>query len=166
MTGVSLEVALAAGYALFLLLAAAGLARLARHSQRRAARYEVSGFRYHREPDYWECPTGQRLYRLETDYRERLVRYRAPAQVCSGCALRAQCTDSSEGREIEHRLDGWLDAELRRFHRVASLTLVGLAVLILTLAAARQHGPADIAVLALALAPVAAGAVRLLIAAG
>jgi hypothetical protein len=68
-------------------------------------------------------------------------------------------------REIEHRLDGWLDIELRRFHRVASLTLLGLALLILALAAARQHGTIDLAVLALALLPVAAEAVRLLTAA-
>src|SRR5262249_27725510 len=128
MTGVSVEVLLAAGYAVFLLLAAACLEAVARYSNRRAARYRVDGFRYDVRLDHWECPAGQRLYRFETDYKERLARYRAPAHHCNACAIKGDCTDSDQGREVERRFEGWLDKELRRFHSLASLTVLVLAM--------------------------------------
>ena len=41
------------------------------------------------------------------------------------------CTDSEEGRLLESRPDSWLQSELSRFHRVISLALLLLAVIIL-----------------------------------
>ena len=55
---VSPEVLLFACYAAFLLLAAAALDRLARHSHARSDRYRTAGFRYHPEHDAWVCPAG------------------------------------------------------------------------------------------------------------
>ena len=83
MSGVATESLLAAGYGLFLVLAALGLDLLARHSHRRSELYRTAGFTYHEHLDAWECPEGERLHRIETDAQLRLVRYRARAHVCN-----------------------------------------------------------------------------------
>ncbi len=129
--GVHIQVLMAAGYAVFLAVAALALELLARHSHRRSKQFQVAGFHYHPQLDAWECPTGKRLPRAESDPARRLVVYRAPAHVCNRCHLKSDCTDSDQGREIERRLDSWLDSEIRRFHRGLSLALVFLAALIL-----------------------------------
>src|SRR5215831_16683778 len=67
---------------------------------------------YHRRHDVWECPTGQQLKPIATDYTRRLVRYRAPAHICNACSLKHLCTESDEGREIEHNPDSWLESEI------------------------------------------------------
>ena len=107
--GVHLEVILAAGYAAFLVGAAALLEMLARHSHRRTGQYQNAGFTYRERFDLWECPMGQQLARVEADHARRIVRYRAPAKVCNACSLKNNCTDSSEGRLLERRLDSWID---------------------------------------------------------
>lgn len=96
--GIHIEPLLAATYAIFLVAAAFVLEAIARHSQRRSQRYEHSGFTYHRHMDLWECPAGQKLLRSEIDHELRVVRYRAVASTCNACALKANCTDSDEGR--------------------------------------------------------------------
>jgi hypothetical protein len=132
MTDLHGEVLLAATYAVFLLVVAAGLELAARHSHRRSERMRVAGFRYAAGPDHWICPNNEKLLRAEIDYRRGAVYYRAAAHACNRCAMKSRCTDSDEGRVIEHRPDSWLDSELRRFHRGISLTLIVLAALILT----------------------------------
>ena len=54
--------------------------------------------------------------------------------------MKSRCTDSSEGRFIEHRPDYWLDSEPRRFHRGISLLLVGLAAVVLCAELLRYSG--------------------------
>jgi len=129
--GIHLEVLLTAGYALFLVAVAFGLELLARQSHERSESLELAGFRYQREHDAWECPTGQRLARLEIDCERRLVRYRAPSHTCNACAIKKNCTDSDDGRLIERPLDSWIRSEIRRFHRGLSMSLILLAALIL-----------------------------------
>lgn len=136
-----LEVLLASGYAIFLLCVAAALEKLAMHAHRRAGRYELAGFRYDPSFDRWECPEGNHLLRIETDHLRRIVRYRAPAQVCNRCAKKNECTDSDDGREVEHRLDLWLQTGLRHFHRGISLALIVLAAVILLAEAVRFTQP-------------------------
>lgn len=131
------EVLLSSGYAAFLLAVAATLGKLAKHSHRRAEQYELAGFRYQPGFDRWECPAGNHLVRIETDHLRRTVRYRAPAGDCNSCAKKNDCTDSDAGREIEHRLDLWLQTGLIQFHRGLSLTLVALAALLLLVEAVR-----------------------------
>lgn len=126
------EALLTAGYAVFLLVIASGLELLARYSHRRTEGFHLAGFRYRNELDVWECPTGHHLRRTETDAPRRTLRYRAPAHACLACCIKQRCTDSDEGREIEHRLDSWLESEIRRFHRGISLVLLLLATFILT----------------------------------
>lgn len=135
------ETLLASGYALLLLLIAAGLEWMGRHSQRRAGQYHHRGFRFHKHADHWECPHGARLERAEIDNQLRVIRYRAPAHTCNGCPLKSRCTDSDSGREISVSLDPWLNTEIGRFHRGISLALLILAVLILAVELFRGQGP-------------------------
>lgn len=106
------EVLLAGGYAAFLMLFAFSLELVARYSHRRSEQLRVAGFRYHRQHDIWECPTGQRLTPVASDFARRLVRYRAPAHACNVCSLKQVCTESDMGREIEHNHDSWRSPNL------------------------------------------------------
>jgi hypothetical protein len=135
--GFPIEVVLSSGYAVFLLAVAAILEKVAKHSHRRAEQYELAGFRYHAGFDRWECPEGNHLERIESDLERRMVRYRAPAHYCNACAKKKDCTDSDDGREIEQRLDSWLQTGLSQFHRGLSLALVFLAGLLLAVEAVR-----------------------------
>ncbi len=147
MSAVATESLLAAGYGLFLALAALGLDALARHSHRRSERYRTMGFTYHERVDWWECPEGERLHRVETDLRLRLARYRARARVCNACRLKEACTDSNDGREITRALDPWPHSEAGRFHRGIALAMVGFGLLVIAAGAAVNHGAADLGVL-------------------
>jgi hypothetical protein len=152
---IDIEVLLAGGYAVFLLLVALGLELLARHSHHRSKQMDVAGFRYHRQHDVWECPTGQQLKPLAADYGQRLVRYRAPAHICNACSIKHLCTASAGGREIEHDPDSWLKSEIARFHRGLSLALLFLAGLLLVVEMVRHERPTELLVLSGFLIPIA-----------
>jgi hypothetical protein len=145
--GVHLEAALAAAYALGLLLVAAGVERMAHRSHRRAAAYETGGFTYHAQRDAWECPTGEQLLPVGIDHGRRVAHYRAPAATCNRCPVKNTCTDSADGRVVTRTLDPWLASEIGRFHTGLSLVLVGLAAVLVTIALIRQHAEADVLVL-------------------
>jgi len=130
----------AAGYALFLAGTAAILELVARHSHRRTEAIRTTGFAYNHELDLWICPVGQPLHRVETIWERRLARYRAHAHHCNNCAIKHRCTDSDEGRVIEHQTDSWLQSGLRQFHRGISLMLLFLAFLISVVEILRQSG--------------------------
>lgn len=140
MTG---EVLLAAGYALALILAAFVLEWLSAHTHRRSLRYRTAGFTYDDEQDRWECPEGEGLWPHEFDEERRLVRYRAKPQTCNACPSKGRCTDSDRGREIVRPLDPWPHSEAGRFHRMLSLLLVGLGLMILVVEAVRHHAPEE-----------------------
>jgi len=161
MAGIDAEVWMAAGYAALLALIAAGLEAAARQSHLRSLQYRTAGFTYHRELDAWKCPTGQELRRTETDHARRLARYRAHAHVCNACRVKPQCTDSDQGREIEHPLEGWLAAEEGRFHRGISLLLLLLASLILMAELFCYRRPHDLILLSALLAPVSVTGLRM-----
>lgn len=161
---IPVEVLLAAVYALFLIIVSAVLERLAKHSHRRSEQYEVAGFRFHRESDRWECPTGQHLHRREVEHDRRIVRYKAPASACNACHIKANCTDSETGREIEQHLDSWLTSEIRRFHHGISLALLLVAASLLIIEAVRYPQPRSDLLLCSLLVPVAIAAARLILA--
>jgi hypothetical protein len=150
-SGLDAEVVLAAAYAAILLGCAYGLDALARHSHRRSEQYGIGGSRFHAHIDAWECPEGEYLHLRHRDDERRLVRYRARALVCNACPAKAACTNSDEGRELVRSLDTWPRSEVGRFHRVVSLSLVGLAGLISVVALLRNHEPAEAALLGAAL---------------
>lgn len=147
MSGVAVESLLAAGYGLFLAVAALGLDALARHSQQRSQLYRTAGFTYDGTTDAWECPEGERLHRVETDHQVRVARYRARAHVCNGCPRKQACTDSDRGREVVRALDPWPHSEAGRFHRTIAVAMVGFGVLVIAAGAGLHHAAADLAVL-------------------
>ncbi len=159
-SGIHTEVVLALGYAAFLGSAAFLLEFLARHSHKRSHNYANAGFVFFRERDVWECPAGKQLARADTDYRRNVVYYRAPADACNSCSLKHNCTDSDEGRLLEHRLDSWVESELRRFHRGISLVLLFLAVVILVVESFRFSAPGDRLALASLLVPATIAALK------
>ena len=140
-----------AGYAVFLLAVSVGLNLLARHSHDRSERYRTAGFTYHHKSDAWVCPEDQILTRSEVDHDRRLVRYRGRPQICNHCPTKTDCTDSDEGREVVRAMDPWPHSEAGRFHRGISLSVAGIAALILTFELVRNHSPAEILVLGTAL---------------
>lgn len=153
-SSVSVEVVLAAGYALALVAIAFVLELVARHSHRRSERYRNSGFVYFQSMDLWECPTGRQLTRADVDYQRRVLHYRAPADACNACLLKSNCTDSNDGRLLRTHMDSWLESELRRFHRGISLTLLLLATIILIAETVRHPEPRELLILSCLLFPV------------
>ena len=142
------EILLFSGYAALLLVVAGLLEVLSAHTHRRSLRYRTAGFEYDRDLDHWKCPEGQHLWPHEVDHVRRLVRYRAKAHICNACPRKQACTDSSSGREVIRPLDPWPHSEAGRFHRGLSLVLVALSLVILVVAAARNHEPAEASLLA------------------
>lgn len=141
MKEVQVEPLLAGGYAILLVLIASLLEWLARHSQKRSDRYEMAGFRFHHDRDSWECPQGAQLERSEVDHALRVIRYRAPADTCNGCSIKAHCTNSERGRTISIPLDPWVRSAAARFQRGISLVLLTLADLIVAIELLRHgHG--------------------------
>jgi len=153
-SGVHIEVVLAATYAVFLAGVAFILETLAQHSHKRSERDRNSGFVYFQKLDLWECPAGRQLLRIDTDYQRRIVHYRAPADTCNACSLKNNCTDSNEGRLLKSHLDSWVESELRRFHRGISLVLLLLATIILVAEAVRNAAPRDLLIVGCLLLPV------------
>jgi hypothetical protein len=143
----SVEALLAASYAAVLVLSAAALEWLSAHTHRRSNLWRTAGFQYVEHHDAWLCPEGEHLWPRELDHERRLVRYRARAHICNSCHAKHACTDSDEGREIVRPLDPWPHSEAGRFHRGVSLMLVVLAILVVVVAAARNHALLDVAVL-------------------
>ena len=160
--GFHAEVLMASGYALFLMLVALVLEWLAKHSHRRTEQMRVTGFKFHSEFDHWECPTGQLLHRHSVDHQRNIVRYRAIGHICNCCHKKPDCTDSDEGREIEHRVDSWVQSEIRHYHRGISLALLLLAALILLAQLLWFKRPRDLMLVGCLLAAVSGLGVRLL----
>jgi hypothetical protein len=144
---VATESFLAAGYGLFLAVAALGLDALARHSHRRSGLYRTAGFTYLDHVDAWECPEGEHLHRIETDLHQRLARYRARAEVCNVCARKEACTDSHAGREVTRALDPWPHSEAGRFHRGIAVAMVGFGALVICAGVALHQSAGDLTVL-------------------
>ena len=166
MNSIHTEVLLASGYALFLVVLATCLERMGRHTHQRSRQYQTAGFTYHRQLNVWECPAGQFLKLWAFDSQRQVAQFRAEAKSCNSCALKKHCTDSEDGRNLEHHLDSWLQSEVRRFHRGISLALLLVAGLILFVEMTLQTTISDLAVLLTAVVPVAVVATRLGIGSG
>ncbi|MGH9417422.1 MAG: transposase [Terriglobales bacterium] len=134
-----LETILAAGYALLLAAVATALEWAARRVHRRSKRLNTAGFRYRKDLDLWQCPTGQHLHRHGAGLQGRVV-YRAPAPACNRCHAKASCTDSDQGRTLEIQPDAWVNTTMARFHRGLSLALLLLAELMLGVESVRIWG--------------------------
>ena len=49
----------------------------------------------------YRCPAGQILKPRRVHAVRRTLEYKAPARVCTACAMRAQCTRSHHGRTVQ-----------------------------------------------------------------
>jgi hypothetical protein len=138
------EVLIVGAYAVALLVVAAVLDSLGKHTQRRSERYRTSGFRYLPQHDAWTCSEDQMLWPMDYDEKHHLVRYRAKASICNSCHVKADCTSSANGREVTRAVAPWPHSEAGRFHRGISLLLVGLAGLLILVASARHLQPSTL----------------------
>jgi len=82
--------------------------------------------------------------------------------VCNCCHKKPDCTDSDEAPEIEHRVDSWVQSEIRHYHRGISLAILLLAALILLAQLFWFKQPRDLMLVASLLAAVSALGIRLL----
>ena len=56
--------------------------------------------RYDPEKDLYVCPADERLHRRTRTRSNRGTRYRAKAEACNACELKAKCTTSERGRML------------------------------------------------------------------
>lgn len=78
-------------------------------------------FRYDAARDVYLCPAGQTLRPRRMHPIRRTTEYKAPARVCAGCVLRAQCTRSCHGRTVQrHEKQAALDLARAQAHSVAA----------------------------------------------
>lgn len=139
MAGFSMELVLAAGYAVFLAGAALVLEIMARHMHQKSLQISTVGFTYHADRDIWSCPRDQHLFPIFSDLNHGKVIYRAPASACNSCRSKAACTDSTTGREITRMTNESIESGMLRFHRCFSLMLLALAGLIVIVELFRSH---------------------------
>jgi transposase len=79
--------------------------------------YGASHFTYDPERDEYRCPEGQVLRRRKAKYTEGTVVYRAEAATCNACPLKAACTESSQGRQVQRSLYAEYLARVRGYHQ-------------------------------------------------
>jgi hypothetical protein len=78
-------------------------------------------FSYDVGKDVYLCPAGQMLKPRRMHPIRRTTEYKAPARVCAGCVLRAQCTRSSHGRTVQrHEKQAALDVARAQAHSLAA----------------------------------------------
>lgn len=78
--------------------------------------YGQSRFTYDAERDVYVCPQGQDLSFDKNKYTERVRIYQARPEVCNACSVKAQCTESQNGRLVKRSFDeAYLD-RVRSYH--------------------------------------------------
>jgi transposase len=63
-----------------------------------SSRFKRAAFSYDAVENVYRCPQGETLHLRWTDQKGEQWLYRARATVCNACAVKAQCTTSSQGR--------------------------------------------------------------------
>lgn len=129
MTEVSALAWLASGYAVFLLLVAHGIDRMARRAQENIQEQRSGGFTYHEDHDAWLCPQDQWLWPRSFDPDNRVMRYRGTPSICNACPVKDTCTASDDGREMRRMVDSWPASEAARFHRGIACAVAVIAIL-------------------------------------
>jgi transposase len=73
-------------------------------------------FTYDADRDVYRCPGDATLRFRKHKHTERVRIYQAPAAICNACALKAQCTESTNGRQVRRSVDeAYLD-RVRGYH--------------------------------------------------
>ncbi len=82
--------------------------------------FGASHFAYDPERDEYRCPQGHPLRPARVKYTEAVVVYQATAVACNGCPLKAQCTASSQGRQIYRSFSADYLDRVRAYHQTAA----------------------------------------------
>jgi hypothetical protein len=86
-------------------------------SNKRGPFFSKSDFVYDAKRDVYTCPQGEALRPLGRSHKERIIRYGARAAVCSGCPIKARCTNSSKGRWLRRSFDEEHLDRVRAYHQ-------------------------------------------------
>jgi transposase len=73
--------------------------------KRETGRFSPDDFAYDRAGDRYQCPAGQWLYPRRFDGERQHLQYTTRKGVCAGCPLKARCTTSKYGRELNRYLE-------------------------------------------------------------
>ena len=73
------------------------------HRQQRTGFFGQAQFSYDAERDVYHCPQGTALRPQGHNHQTDTIRYQAPATACRACPVRAQCTDSPDGRSVSRQ---------------------------------------------------------------
>jgi hypothetical protein len=74
-------------------------------------------FTYDAEHDQYRCPQGAVLRFRKHSYTKRASIYQAEAAMCNACPLKAQCTDSKQGRRIHRSFAEAYLERVRSYHQ-------------------------------------------------
>lgn len=75
-----------------------------RNKSTRQGIFSLEEFRYDPQEDCYLCPAGQRLKCGSYDSHRKRYQYRIAGSICNACALKPQCTRSSQGRTLKRYL--------------------------------------------------------------
>lgn len=82
--------------------------------KRETGRFSPDDFAYDQVSDRYRCPAGQWLYPRRFDTERKHTQYTPRKGVCAACPLKAQCTTSKYGRELNRYLEHDLVMAARR----------------------------------------------------
>ena len=82
--------------------------------------YGTGHFTYEPADDIFRCPAGQPLRRRKAKHTEGVVVYRAEAETCNACALKAACTVSEHGRTVHRSFHAAAVERVRGYHATAA----------------------------------------------
>ncbi len=80
------------------------------------AYWGASHFTYDAEHDRYQCPQKEVLPRRRTKYTEGKIEYRADADACNACPMKAACTGSDNGRSVYRSLNEDYLERVREYH--------------------------------------------------
>jgi transposase len=84
--------------------------------------YGASKFAYEVDRDAYRCPEGHELRRRKAKHTEGVIVYRADAAVCNACPLKAACTASNSGRQVNRSVHAEYLDRVRGYHATAAFT--------------------------------------------
>ncbi len=84
--------------------------------EQRTPFYGKQRFSYDADADQYHCPNGATLPRRKAKYTERVIVYRAEAEICNACPLKAKCTESDQGRMVTRHFDEAYLEVVRSYH--------------------------------------------------
>lgn len=87
------------------------------HWEHKTPFYGPSKCIYDTEHDLYICPQGEPLRPSRTEYQAQKVEYRADAATCNACPLKAQCTESRQGRQLHRSFHASYLERVQSYHK-------------------------------------------------